>query len=43
MKIVIDIPKERYEYIQNLPHYKRNYEQDIILDGDIIEESEEEE
>lgn len=42
MKIVIDIPEEYYEYIQNLPHYKRNYAQDLILDGDIIEESEEE-
>lgn len=33
MKIVIDIPEEHYEYIQNLPYYKRNYAQDLILDG----------
>jgi len=33
MKIVIDIPKEHYEHIQNLPHYKTNYEQDLIIDG----------
>ena len=33
MKVVIDIPEEHYEYIQNLPHYKRNYAQDLILDG----------
>ena len=33
MKVVIDIPEEHYEYIQNLPYYKRNYAQDLILDG----------
>ena len=33
MKVVIDIPEEHYKYIQNLPHYKRLYEQDLILEG----------
>ena len=33
MKIVIDIPEEYYEEIENMPHFKRNYAQDLILDG----------
>ena len=33
IELVIKIPKEYYEEIENMPHFKRNYEQDLILEG----------
>ncbi len=33
MQIVIDIPEKHYEEIKNTYPCKRNYEQDLILDG----------